>query len=73
VSEDKIVQRLDQIINLLVFAMTTGKPQIERIKLLSRVGFGPKDIATVLGTTSNTVNVALAGIRKKEEQRKGRD
>jgi DNA-binding CsgD family transcriptional regulator len=38
--------------------------QTEQIASLSRIGFSPKDIADVLGTTANTVRVALVSIRK---------
>jgi len=61
---EEITRRLDRIIQLLVFWMTEEKPQIERIRLLSSVGFGPAEIARILGTTANTVNVALHSIRK---------
>ncbi|HYS55596.1 MAG TPA: hypothetical protein VER58_17695 [Thermoanaerobaculia bacterium] len=61
---EEITRRLDRIIQLLVFWMTEEKPQIERIRLLSNVGFGPAEIARILGTTANTVNVALHNIRK---------
>jgi len=71
-TEDKVVERLDRIIKLIVLAMTSGRPQIERIKLLSGVGCTPKEIAGLLGTTGNTVNVALAGLRKKQKGKNSR-
>lgn len=71
-SEAKIVERLDQIVKLMVFAMTEGKPQTERVRLLSLVGFKPKEIAETLGTTSNTVSVTLLALRRKDRQ-KGRN
>jgi CRP-like cAMP-binding protein len=65
-SDAEVVDRLDRIIKLLILGMTSEKPQIERIRLLASVGFQPKDIAETLGTTRNTVNVALAGLREKQ-------
>jgi DNA-binding CsgD family transcriptional regulator len=35
---------------------------------LSRVGFGPKRIADLLGTTPNTVNVTLQKAKKSREK-----
>jgi DNA-directed RNA polymerase specialized sigma24 family protein len=37
---------------------------------LDKAGFGPSEIATVIGSTSNTVNVRLSEIRK--SARKGK-
>ncbi len=66
--DDKAIQilsaKLDAIIKLMVFAMTQGKSQTEQVRLLSAAGFQPKDIAHTLGTTSNTVRVALSNLRK---------
>jgi hypothetical protein len=38
------------------------------INELSRVGFGPKRIADLLGTTANTVNVTLQKAKKSKER-----
>jgi len=48
------------------------KAQKEQITLLSDAGFQPKQIAGILGTTSNTVSVTLSAIRKEraEKERK---
>jgi hypothetical protein len=49
--------------------MAIGLPkeisQTKKIEILSSVGLAPKEIAEILGTTSNTVSVTLSGIRKK--------
>lgn len=39
--------------------------QSERIGSLSKAGLPPKEIAELLGTTSNTVSVALYQLKKK--------
>lgn len=62
-SED-ILRELRIIRALLVADATRDMNQKESIALLSRAGLGPSEIAGILGTTSNTVNVALAGLRK---------
>lgn len=69
-SEEKVLAKLDHIIKLMVLAMTDGKPQVERVRLLAGVGFKPKEIADILGTTPNTVSVTLLAIRK-AKARKG--
>ena len=74
--DEKIVRllsvKLDAIIKLMVFAMTEGKSQTEQIRLLSEAGFGPKEIAQALSTTSNTVRVTLSGLRKQKKQKSGK-
>ena len=71
--DEKAVQlvsaKLDTIIKLMVFGMTDGKSQMEKIQLLSAAGFQPKEIARTIGTTPNTVRVALFNLRK--QRRKG--
>ena len=64
-----VVSRLDRIIRLLAVSIATDKPQRERIRLLSSAGLAPRDIAEILGTTPNTVRVALTGIRKSRRDR----
>ncbi len=42
--------------------------QKEKIIALSSFGFGPSEIANLLGTTPNTVSVALSDIKKKAKK-----
>jgi DNA-binding CsgD family transcriptional regulator len=44
--------------------LTNGLKQKEQILLLGRVGFQPKEIAELLGTTANTVSKELSVFRK---------
>jgi len=57
-------KELQRITRLLVVIATKGQTQREKIETLSGIGFQPKEIADILGTTSNTVRVALVNIRK---------
>lgn len=41
-----------------------NQPPKRQISLLSKAGFGPSQIADLMGTTSNTVNVRLSEMRK---------
>ncbi len=69
-TEEIIAAKLDTIIKLLALSAGEGKKQVERIRLLSAVGLTPKEIAGAIGTTPNTVRVALSTLRKRS--RKGR-
>jgi hypothetical protein len=62
-----LLGKLDAIIKLLVIDVTQGKDQTEQIRLLSQVGFQPKNIAEMLGTTANNVRVRLSSLRKKRK------
>lgn len=64
----EIIDRLDKVIRLLAMSVTLDKKQNEQIKFLSNSGLKPKEIADLLGTTPNTVSVALAHIRKKSRR-----
>lgn len=63
-TDELILEKLDQILRILAAAATTGMKQREQIALLNRAGLQPKNIAELLGTSSNTVRVELVGLRK---------
>jgi len=63
-----IATKLEKIIRLLAITAVQGRRQKEQIKMLSQAGFEPREIADLLGTTSNTVRVALVAIRKERSQ-----
>jgi len=64
------LRKLDRLINLFALSVTEGKKQREQILLLSRAGFQPKDIAEILGTSSNAVRVELSKLRKEHRKMK---
>jgi DNA-binding CsgD family transcriptional regulator len=64
-----ITQQLDMLIKLVASSFLSGKKQQEKIELLSRVGMAPKKIAELIGTTPNTVRVALVAIKKSNKKR----
>jgi DNA-directed RNA polymerase specialized sigma24 family protein len=63
-NDNDIVKELQQIKKLLVSLCIKDLPQKEQIKNLSSVGFQPKEIADLVGTTPNTVNVSLNRLKK---------
>lgn len=63
--------RNDEVmIRLLGVIAVRGLPQLQQIATLSRAGLSPKTIAEIIGSTANSVRVALVGIRKAEKQGK---
>ena len=62
--EDETIQRLDTLIRLVSIALVENKKQKEQIRLLTLAGIGPSRIAVILGTTANSVKVAISNLRK---------
>jgi len=69
--EEEILQELRRISKLLVLTATKDQTQKDKIILLSRIGFEPKDIANLIGTTPGTVSVTLSIIKKRVGGEKG--
>lgn len=60
-----IATKLDVLIRLQATSMVERLgTQRERIAFLNKAGLSPKTIAEILGTTSNTVSVSLAKMKK---------
>ena len=57
---DNLTAFESKLVNLLALILVQERKQPEQISLLSRAGFRPIEIASVLGTTSNTVSVQLS-------------
>jgi DNA-directed RNA polymerase specialized sigma24 family protein len=61
----------EEIVRLMVLQLRMQLPsQSEVINELYRAGFGPARIAQLLGTTANTVNVAVQRAKKKSNSKK---
>ena len=63
-NEDEILKELRLIRAVLMANAAKDMTQREVIALLANAGLGPKEIATSIGTTPGTVNVALTALRK---------
>jgi hypothetical protein len=69
-TEANVLSRLDTLVRLVAAAICAGRPQKESVRILARAGLQPKDIADLLGTTPNTVSVALYEMRKAKKPKK---
>ena len=72
-TDQLILDRIDKILRILAVSATKGMKQRERIALLNQAGLQPKDIADLLGTSSNTVRVELVALRKAGTSKKKRN
>lgn len=63
---EQISRKIDVLTRLAALSLVAGKKQQDQALLLSNAGFRPKDIAEILGTTRNTVSVALSIMRSKK-------
>ena len=61
---------LQKMVRLLSLIAVGGKKQRQQINILSKAGFQPKEIANLLGTTPNTVSVALNYLKKQAGRKK---
>ena len=55
---------LTKTLRLVALATVTNLPFKRQIWLMSKAGFQPTEIAEILDTTSNSVNVRLSEMRK---------
>lgn len=60
----EILEELKIIKKLLALNLLKDQSQTDRIEFLDSIGIKPKEIAKILGATSNTVSVTLNRIRK---------
>lgn len=62
---NELIDKIDILIRLQAISMVERfATQREKIAFLSKVGLGPKVIADILGTSANTVSVALSNMKK---------
>ena len=64
---DELLIEIKKMNKLLALNLTKDQPQNDKILTLSNAGFKPKEIADLIGTTSNTVRVALSRMKKGEK------
>ena len=59
---------LEKTMRLLALTALEGKKQKDQIALLSRAGFGQKEIAEILGSTPKAISVRLAELRREDRK-----
>ena len=62
----EIKKKLDVLIRVVALTGMRDLTSTAKISLLHQAGFSPKDIAEIVGTNQNVVNVRLSELRKKE-------
>ncbi|MDM8007399.1 MAG: hypothetical protein QUV05_14765 [Phycisphaerae bacterium] len=61
-----------RLLNLLGLLLVQERTQTGQISLLGHAGFRSAEIAALLGTTRNTVSVALSNQRRRRRPKQGR-
>ena len=69
-NDERILERLDELVKLMAIIAKRGARQAELIHELGDQSFGPKRIAELVGTTPNTVSVALHKKRHEAKRKK---
>lgn len=64
----ELTARMDAIIKILALTLPKELTQSGKILLLSDAGFPPKEIASILGTTANTVSVTLSKMKREAKK-----
>lgn len=66
------MEPLEEIVRLLTVQLRRDSvSQAQAIEELSKAGFGPSRIAELLGTTPNTVNVAISSAKTRKRRKEG--
>lgn len=66
------MEPIEEVVRLLAIQLRRDtESQAQAIEELSKAGFGPSRIAELLGTTSNTVNVAISNAKKRKQRKDG--
>ncbi len=68
--QDEVAAKLDQLIRIMAIQLVNDlESSKEKILMLGRTGLAPKDIADILQTTPNHVNVTLSKARKADRSK----
>ena len=68
--DEQILEELRRMNRLLAVTSLRDLSKRERIELLANVGFPPREIADLIGTTPNTVSVELSKLRRRKNTAK---
>ena len=66
----EVNEKLDRVVRLLALsAISPDQSMKDKAIQLSSVGLAPKEIASLLGTTPNTISVALSAAKRSKKKR----
>ncbi len=68
--EEKLTSQ-DKTLRLLALITLEGMPQKSKIQVLDKAGFGPSEIAELIGSTPKAISVRLAEFRRATKTRQG--
>jgi hypothetical protein len=69
-TQDDIARLLDELVRLEVRGVRNrAESQADAIRELNEIGFGPKRISELLGTSYGTVTVTLAKAKKRKPKK----
>ena len=71
-SENELLTAVEQLTNLVAIAMTRDMRQVEAIALLGRSSLSNAQIATILGTSPDTVRVARNRLKRDAAKQSGK-
>ena len=63
----ELIERVDRLIRVAALSLVENRKQKDQIRVLTLAGFKPTEIAELLGTTPNTVSVAISVLRREKE------
>lgn len=66
-----LAEKIDTLIRVIALSIVADRPRQEQCELLSGVGLSSREIAEILGTTRNTVSVALSKMKKRRQDAGG--
>ena len=69
-TDEKILEKLDQILRVMSIQVGTDKSLTERARLLKLAGLENQSIAEVLNTSIETVRTLTSNLRSKPKKRK---
>jgi hypothetical protein len=62
--DNEILNEMKKTNKLLVLLLTKDFSQTDKITIMNKAGFQPKEIADMIGTSNNVVSVTLNKIKK---------
>ena len=65
---DELFAEIKKLNKLLILLLTKDFTQNDKVLFLDNSGYTPKEIAEIIGTTSNTVSVTINKLKKRNKK-----